>query len=107
MNCNIVFTETAKADLRQITLDFVELTKEKQRAISFGKELRSQVDILKQFPECGAIPRDRVLKSSGYRFLVYQHYLLFYQYQKAENTAYVLAVFNGKRDYTRFLKKYL
>ncbi len=55
----------------------------------------------------GAIPRDRVLKSNGYRFLSHKDYLLFYQYNMETNTVYVMAIFNGKRDYMRVMKKYL
>ena len=48
-----------------------------------------------------------MLKSSGYRFLVCKDYLLFYLYEKEMNTAYVMAIFNGKRDYMRVMKKFL
>lgn len=107
MNCKIVFTDTAKSDLREIALYIADLTKDKHQAICFVKDLQAQTRILEQFPESGAIPKDRILKSNGYRFLVYKDYLLFYQYQKAENTAYIMAIFNGKRDYMRVMKKYL
>ena len=62
---------------------------------------------MKQFPESGALPRDRVLRSIGFRFLVYKDYLLFYKYEKAEERVYVVAVFNGKRDYMRVMKRFL
>lgn len=107
MSCKIVFTETAKSDLREIALSLADLTKDRERAVDLVKGLQAQTRILEQFPESGAIPKDRVLKSSGYRFLVYRDYLLFYLYQKAENTAYIMAVFNGKRDYLRVMKRYL
>lgn len=107
MNCRIVFTETAKSDLRDIAFYITNLAKDKNIAIRFVKELQNTTKILEQFPESGAIPQDRVLKSIGYRFLVYKDYLLFYQYSKQENTAYVSAIFNGKRDYMRVLKKFL
>ena len=107
MNCKIVFTDTAKSDLQKIAFYIADLAKDKQKAIRFVKDFRAQTRTLEQFPESGAIPRDRVLKSSGYRFLVYKDYLLFYQYQQAENTVYVTAVFNGKLDYMRVMKKYL
>ncbi len=71
------------------------------------KKMQEKTKILEQFPESGAIPRDRVLKSNGYRFLVYKDYLLFYLYEKEANTAYVMAIFNGKRDYMRVMKKFL
>lgn len=105
--CRIVFTDTAKADLREIAVYIAEQTRDKQIAIRFVKELQANAKILETFPESGAIPRDRVLRSSGYRFLTHKDYLLFYLYEKAENCVYVMAVFNGKRDYMRVMKKFL
>lgn len=107
MSCKIVFTDTAKSDLREIALYIADLTKDKSRAVRFVKDLQEQSRILEQFPESGSIPKDRILKSNGYRFLVYKEHLLFYQYQKDENTAYIMAIFNGKRDYMRVMKRYL
>lgn len=107
MNCRIVFTETAKIDLRDIAVYIADFSKDKELAVRFVKEIQEKTRILEQFPESGAIPKDRILKSNGYRFLVHKDYLLFYQYEKAENTAYILSVFNGKRDYMRVMKKFL
>lgn len=107
MSCKIVITDTAKSDLRDIAVYLADMSKDKQLAIRFVKELQEKTKILEQFPESGAIPRDRVLKSNGYRFLVHKDYLIFYLYEKKDNTAYVMAVFNGKRDYMRVMKKFL
>ena len=107
MNCQIVFTDTAKSDLRDIAFYLADLSKDKNLAIRFVKELQERAKVLEQFPEIGSIPKDRVLKIHGYRFLVHKDYLLFYLYEKAENKVYILAVFNGKRDYMRVMKKFL
>ena len=107
MSCQIVFTDTAKSDLREIAISIAELAKDKNIAIRYVKELQESTKILETFPESGAIPRDRILKSSGYRFLTHKDYLLFYLYEKAENRVYIMAVFHGKRDYMRVTKKYL
>ena len=107
MSCQIVFTDTAKSDLREIAVYIAERAQDKQIAIRFVKELQATTKILETFPESGAIPRDRVLKSSGYRFLSHKDYLLFYLYEKEENRVYIMAVFNGKRDYMRVMKKFL
>lgn len=107
MSCKIVFTDTAKADLREITFYLVGLTADKSASVRFVKELQTQTQILLTFPESGAIPKDRILKSNGYRFLSHKDYLIFYRYEKSENTVYVVAIFNGKRDYIRVMKKYL
>ena len=107
MSCQIVFTDTAKSDLREIAISIAELAKDKIIAIRYVKELQESTKILETFPESGAIPRDRILKSSGYRFIAHKDYLLFYLYEKAENRVYIMAVFHGKRDYMRVMKKYL
>lgn len=107
MSCQNVFTDTAKSDLRDIAFYLTELSKDKNLAIRFVKELQEQTKILEQFPESGSIPKDRVLKSNGYRFLAHKDYLLFYLYNKQENKAYIMAIFNGKRDYMRVMKKFL
>ena len=107
MSCQIVFTDTAKSDLREIAISIAELAKDKNIAIRYVKELQESTKILETFPESGAIPRDRILKSSGYRFIAHKVYLLFYLYEKAENRVYIMAVFHGKRDYMRVMKKYL
>ena len=107
MSCQIVFTDTAKSDLREIAISIAELAKDKNIAIRYVKELQESTKILETFPESGAIPRDRILKSSGYRFIAHKDFLLFYLYEKAENRVYIMAVFHGKRDYMRVMKKYL
>ena len=107
MNCRILFTDTAKSDLRDIAVDLADLSKDKNLAIRFVGDLQEKTRILEQFPESGAIPGDRVLKSSGYRFLIYKDYLLFYLYEKEANTAYIMAIFNGKRDNMRVMKRFL
>lgn len=107
MNCKIIFTDTARSDLRDIAHYIADLSKDKDLAIRFVKDLQEQTKILEQFPESGAIPRDRILKSNGYRFLAHKEYLLFYLYEKEANTVYIMAIFNGKRDYMRVMKRCL
>ena len=107
MKCRIKFTETAKQDLRDIALYIAEASKNRAIAKKFVNELREKCRILEDYPESGAIPHDRVLISNGYRFLVHGDYLLFYLYVPEDATAYILAVFNAKRDYSRVMKKFL
>lgn len=107
MNCKVVFTDTAKSDLRDIAFYIADISKDKNLAIRFVKELQGKTKLLEQFPESGAIPKDRVLRSNGYRFLVHKDYLLFYLYEKENKTVYVMSIFNGKRDYMRVMKKFI
>lgn len=107
MKCQLKFTDTAKSDLRSIAFYIFEQSKEKNIATRFVNELRDKCTILETAPECGAVPKDRVLVSSGYRFLVHGNYLIFYYYEKKDNTVYITAIFNAKRDYMRVMKKFI
>ena len=107
MSFKIKFTDTAKDDLRSIAVYIAEQAKEKSIAVKFVNELREKTKILEDFPEIGSIPDDRVMKSMGYRYLVHKDYLIFYRYEVKEETSYILAVFNARRDYMRVMRKFL
>ena len=104
MKYKIELTETAKSDLRDIALYLTEASKEKSVAIGFVNELRENYKKLEDFPQIGAFPKDRVLVSQGYRFLVHKDYLTFYTIDEGKKVVQIFAIFNAKRDYIRVLK---
>ena len=101
----IIMTDTAKSDLREIALGIYEVSKDPDTAVRFVLELEDQCSILNTQPESGAVPKDYVLKALGYRFLVYKHYLIFYITNPDEKTVSIHAVFNEKLDYFRYMRK--
>lgn len=107
MSFKVKFTDTAKDDLRDIATYIAEQSKDKKLAINFVNELRENTKILETSPESGAIPDDRIMKNSDYRFLVHKEYLIFYHYIPKDSTSYILAVFNAKRDYYRVMRRFI
>ena len=107
MNYRIVFTDTAREDLRALAFQLAELTKDRETAKRFAAGVREIVKQLERFPFSGALPRDRVLKSAGYRYLAYQEYLIFYQTDEKNAVVNILAVFHAKRDYLRVMRRFL
>ena len=116
MSTQVVFTGTAKNDLREIAVHLAKRSGSRELAVRFVRELQEQTAavlageptaILAQFPESGAFPQDRMLKSSGFRFLTHKDYLLFYRYERAEGRVYIMAIFHGRRDYLRVMQQYL
>lgn len=105
MSYRVVLTDTAKQDLREIAIYITEESKDKDIAKSFISELREKTNQLKEFPNRGSIPNDKILKSLGYKFLVHKDYLIFYLVDEAVKTVYVVAIFNCKKDYIRVIKK--
>lgn len=107
MSYQVLFTATAKQDLREIALNIADISKNTDIAVDFVNGLQKKCDQLIDFPESGALPNDRVLRSLGYRFLIYKDYLMFYTVDQESETVYIQAAFNAKRDYIRALKKML
>ncbi len=107
MSFKVKFTDTAKEDLRNIATYIAEQSGDRNIAINFVNQLREKTKILVDFPESGAIPDDRIMKNSDYRFLVHGEYLIFYHYTPKDSTSYILSIFNSKRDYSRVMRKFI
>jgi plasmid stabilization system protein ParE len=107
MDYKVELTDTAKQDLREIALYIAEESKELEIAKRFVNELREETRRLALFPNAGALPKDRILKSLGYRYLVHKEYLIFYLVDEAQKKVFVMAIFNGKKDYMRAMKKFI
>lgn len=107
MDYKVVLTDTAKQDLREIAFYIAEESKDKEIAKRFVNELRAETKRLEVFPNAGAVPKDRILKALGYRFIVHKDYLTFYLVDELQKKVLVMAIFNGKRDYMRVMRKFI
>lgn len=107
MSYQVVFTDTAKEDLRSLAYHIADISKDKELAKRFVRELQQSCKVLETFPESGAIPKDRVLKSTGYRFLVHKDYLMFCTIDKENAVVFISAIFHGKRDYMCVMRTYI
>ena len=105
MNYAIEMTETAKADLRKIALFIMEETKNPDIALRFISELRQTCERLKEFSNSVTNPKDRILLSLGYKYLIHKDYLIFYNIHAKEKKIYIDAFFNGKMDYVKVFRK--
>lgn len=105
MTYNVKITDTAKNDLREIAFYIADSTKNIDIALQFINELEERCTQLCEFPNSGAYPKDRILKSSGHRFLSHKEYLIFYTIDEETKTVYINAFFNAKKDYLRVLNK--
>lgn len=105
MKWKVLMTDTAKRDLREIALFLNDLSGDAEIAAAFVMELQQQCASLETVPDRGAVPKDYVLKALGYRYLVYNHYLIFYQMDSSERSVSIHAFFNEKADYFRYMRK--
>ncbi len=107
MKYTVSITESAKRDLKEIAAYILSWSKEKGLAERTIRELQAACLSLEEFPNRGALPRERMLRTAGYRFLTQGDYLIFYKVEEAAKTVLIMAVLNGRRDYMRFIKQLL
>ncbi|MDD7219692.1 MAG: type II toxin-antitoxin system RelE/ParE family toxin [Clostridia bacterium] len=107
MSYTVRLTDTAKQDLREIAFWIAEQSQDIEIAKRFVGELRDVCKKLDTFPNAGGIPKDRVIRSAGYRFTVHKEYLIFYLVDETEKQVNIMAIFNAKKDYMCVMKKYI
>jgi len=107
MSYQVRITETAKQDLREIAFYIAERSMEKEIAKSFVLELQEECKRLVDCPQVGALPKDRILRSMDYRYIVHKDYLIFYNIDEGQKVVNVLAIFNSKKDYLRVMRKFI
>lgn len=107
MSYQVRITETAKQDLREIAFYIAERSMDNEIAKRFVMELREQCNRLVEFPQGGAILKDRILRSFDFRYIVHKDYLIFYSIDEAQKIVNVLAIFNSKKDYLRVMRKFI
>ena len=107
MSYTVRMADTAKQDLQKIAFWIAEQSKDVEIAKKFVGELRTECKRLEIFPFAGAFPKDHILRSAGYRFINYKDYLIFYLIDEGKKIVDVMAVFNAKKDYMRFMKRFV
>ena len=107
MEYTIRYTDSARADLRDIAIYLTVKNGDKTSGNRFVDELQKKCEILKLFPESGSIPKDDLLKVSRFRFLVHKGYLIFYRFNEDEGVSYITAIFNAKQDYFQVMSKFI
>ena len=103
MKYTVFITATAKSDINDIAMWIVERSKDSETAVSFVNELRDKCQTLQLYPKRGILPKDRILLSFGYRYIVHKDYVIFYETDESNYVVSVLAVFSAKRDYVRVM----
>lgn len=100
MKYKIILTEKAVSDIDEIAAYIFQASSSVDITHNFINKIYDKMEILTTFPSSGSNPRNHALLSQGYKFLVFEKYLIFY---RTENTTvYISSVFNSTKDYFRY-----
>lgn len=103
MKYNILRTDKAEEQLREIIFYVADDSGDVDIALGYLDKIETAINRLQEFPESGNIPRYSILKKQGYRIIIVERYLVFYKFNKEEKTVIIYAVVDGRREYRNLI----
>ena len=105
MSMKIVYTHTARQDLREIYEYIAYTLLVSETARSLTDRIMTDIRSMEEFPESNSLFKDEPWHSQGVRFLPVKNYLVFYTVQKETETISVVRIMYGGRDISRQLEE--
>ncbi|AIF43960.1 type II toxin-antitoxin system RelE/ParE family toxin [Virgibacillus sp. SK37] len=99
MRYNILRTDKAEEQLRDIIFYIADDAGDVDIALSYLDKIETAIHRLQEFPESGIVPRHSVLKKQGFRVVIAERHLVFYKINETEQTIIIYAIVDGRRDY--------
>ncbi|MCI8306707.1 MAG: type II toxin-antitoxin system RelE/ParE family toxin [Lachnospiraceae bacterium] len=103
MKYNIVRTDKADGQLRDIIFYIADDAGSVDTALNYLNKIEKAIKRLEDFPFSGGIPRYSILRKQGYRVLVAERHLVFYKVNSNENLVIVYAIVDGRQEYKNLL----
>lgn len=103
MKYNIIRTDKAEEQLREIIFYIADDSGSVDIALDYLEKLEQSILHLQDFPEAGSVPRYSILKKQGYRVLIVARHLVFYKINKEDKIVIVHAVVDGRREYLNLI----
>lgn len=103
MKCNILRTDKAEEQLREIIFYIADDSGDINIALGYLDKIETAINRLQEFPESGSIPRYSILKKQGYRVIIVEKHLVFYKLNKEEKIVIIYAIMDGRREYLNLI----
>lgn len=103
MKYNIIRTDKADEQLREIIFYIADDSGSVDIALNYLDKIETAINRLEEFPMSGSVPRYSVLRKQGYRVLVIERHLVFYKVNESEKIVTIYAVVDGRREYKNLI----
>ena len=103
MKYQILRTDKAEEQLREIIFYIVDVSGNIDTALDYLDKIENAVNRLQEFPESGSIPRYSILKKQGYRVLIIERHLVFYKINEEDMTVVIYTIVDGRREYRNLI----
>lgn len=103
MRYEIVRTDKAEEQLREIIFYIAEDSGSAEIALNYLGKLEKGIMNLGQFPYSGVRPRYSILRKQGYFVLIVERHLIFYKVNEKDRLVTIYAVVDGRREYRNLI----
>ncbi|HLQ97946.1 MAG TPA: type II toxin-antitoxin system RelE/ParE family toxin [Candidatus Dormibacteraeota bacterium] len=103
MRYNILRTDKAEEQLRDIIFYIADDSGDINIALSYLDRIETASHRLQKFPESGSVPRHSVLKKQGFRVVIVERHLIFYKIHETAQTIIIYSIVDGRRYYHNLL----
>lgn len=103
MKYNIIRTDKAEEQLREIIFYIADDSGSVDIALNYLDKIEKSINHLEDFPMSGSIPRYSVLRKQGYRVLVVERHLIFYKINEKDKAVIIYAIVDGRREYKNLI----
>ena len=104
MKYNIVRTDKADEQLRDIIFYIAEDSGSIDIALDYLNKIEKAVNRLEDFPMSGSVPRYTILRKQGYRVLIVERHLVFYKVDESEKVVTIYAFVDSRREYKNLIE---
>lgn len=103
MKYNIVRTDKADEQLREIIFYIADDSGSIDIALNYLDKIEKAINRLEDFPMSGSVPRYSILRKQGYRVLIVERHLIFYKINEDKKEIIIYAIVDGRREYKNLI----
>ena len=103
MKYNIIRTDKAGEQLREIIFCIADDSGSVDIALNYLDKIEKAINSLENFPMSGSIPRYSILRKQGFRVLVVERHLIFYKINEHKKEVVIYAIVDGRREYRNLI----
>lgn len=103
MRYEIVRTDKANEQLREILFYIADDSGSVDIALNYLDKIEKAIKVLEDFPNTGNLPRYSILRKQGYRVLIVERHLIFYKVNEYARVVTIYAVVDGRREYLNLI----
>lgn len=103
MSYEILRTERAEDQLREIIFYIADDSGSVDIALNYLEKIEKAINRLRDFPESGSEPHYSILKKQGYKVLIVERHLAFYKINESTKTVIIYAVVDSRQEYRNLI----